>query len=59
MVFSNVPSAEQGAEFVVKTKDFEDSQVESLRKMKKHINSGGEFCGPKVMEIIQKPIGIQ
>ena len=30
MVFSNVPSAEQGAEFVEKTLEFEDSQVESL-----------------------------
>ena len=47
MVFSNVPSAEQGAEFVVKTQDFEDSQVESLWKMKKHmiekLNLGGEL----------------
>ena len=47
MVFSNVPSAEQGAEIVVEIKDFEDSQVELLTKMKKHmidkLNSGGEF----------------
>ena len=47
MVFSNVPSAKQGAEFIVKIKEFEDSQVESLWKMKKHmiqnLNSGGEF----------------
>ena len=47
MVFSNVPSAEQGAEFVSKTEEFEDSQVESLLTMKKHmiekLNSGGEI----------------
>ena len=40
----------------------EDSQLESLRKMKKHmiekLNSGGEFQDAKVMEIIQKSIGI-
>ena len=63
MVFCNVPSAEQGAEFVVKIKDLQVSQVESLRKMKKHmiekLNSGGEFQGPKVMVFIQKPVGIQ
>ena len=29
-VSSNVPSAEQGAEIVVKLKEFDDSQVESL-----------------------------
>ena len=47
IVFSNVPSAEQGAEIVVKKKEFEDSQVESLWKLKKNmidkLNSGGGF----------------
>ena len=47
MVFSNVPSVEQGAEISVKMKEFEDSQVESLSKMKKDmiekLNLGGAF----------------
>ena len=63
MVFSHVPSAEQGADFVVKTQEFEDSQVESFWKMKKrmieNLNLGRELWGPKVKVIIQKPIGTQ
>ena len=47
MIFGNVPSAEQGAEITVKMKEFEDSQVETLWKMKKHmietLNSGGDL----------------
>ena len=38
-------------------KEFEDSQVESLKEVKKHmiekLNSGGGFQGPKVIETIK------
>ena len=62
MVFSSVPSAEEGGEFIVKMIDIEDLQVEPLSKMKRNLvgklDSGGDFWGPKVKEIIQKPLGI-
>ena len=35
MIFSNVPSAEEGCEFIGKTVEIEDLQVEPLSKMKK------------------------
>ena len=47
MVFSNIPSAEQGGELFEKLFQIEDLQVGPLAKMKKNmlgkLSSGGEF----------------
>ena len=43
MVFGNVPSAEQGAEFIVKTLEIEDLEVEPLSEMKKKHGRKVEF----------------
>ena len=43
MVFSNVPGAEQGGEFIVKMIEIEDLQVSLLSKMKKQHEQNVEF----------------
>ena len=43
MIFSNVPSAEEGGEFIVKTTEIEDLQVEPLSKIKKKYGREFEF----------------
>jgi len=43
MVFSNVPTVEQGGEFIGKTIEIEDLQVEPLSQMKNEHDRKVEF----------------